>query len=117
MKIFYKRKYPIGSFLNEDIGFEDEVPDGVDPVQVVIQLKEMCDKAHEQLCPEMYVQQDIQAVETKPDEPKDKIQSFIETINYCTSVTMLQRFKPQVDRENNQELTNAYNNKLNQLQK
>jgi hypothetical protein len=46
------------------------------------------------------------------EKPADRIQAIIDTLNYCTNPNMLQRFAPQVERENNQRLTEAYTNKL-----
>ncbi len=49
------------------------------------------------------------------EEPVDKIKVMITVINLCASMEALLRFAKQVDRENNQELTEAYNNKLQSL--
>lgn len=49
--------------------------------------------------------------ETVP--PKDeRIQSFIATINMCTSLKFLKNFEARVKAENNPELSMAYDNKL-----
>ena len=46
----------------------------------------------------------------------DKIQGWFEVIKLASSIKALEKFKPQVDRENNEDLTSAYDNKLKSLQ-
>lgn len=49
------------------------------------------------------------------EKPTDKIESFIATINYCSSLKFLENFKKRVDEENDDRLTVAYNKKHSEL--
>ena len=131
MIVTYKRKYPIGSFLNEDIGFEYEIPDLGNPIEAIQMLKEMADKAHELLNPGLSVQVDYSAIPGHPmstpeipiipktnEQKKEKqISNFIEAINTSTSLKAVEIFRKMVERENNPELTATFENKLKQLSK
>jgi len=48
--------------------------------------------------------------------PPDKIQSFINTIQLCKTTANLERFRATVEREKNQQLTEAFEKKLKELQ-
>lgn len=58
----------------------------------------------------------VEEPQSVPMENMDKIQAFIATINYANTKKLLERFYPQVQRENNEKLTEAYNNKLKSFQ-
>ena len=133
MKIKVEPLYPTGNYLNCRIGLEIETHDNVNIEQEVNQLWDCITAIHMKRYPHLY------SPEGKPlyegykgeeigsnstpasilrnvvEEPIDKIESWKTVISMCTSITALERFKPQVDRENNQELTEAYNNKLQSL--
>lgn len=128
MIVTYKRKYPIGSFLNEDIGFEYEVPEGGNPIEAIQMLKEMADKAHELLNPGLSVQVDYSTIHGHPmsAEPEEKlspeqqrqkaIDGHIQTISECKTLEHLNRFASLVGRTRDEKLTEAFENKLQSLQ-
>ncbi len=125
MKVFYKRKYPIGSFLNEDIGFEIEIPDDGDPIDEIHTLKELCDRAHRELNPQMAlinsengpISIPVNGIPTtKKDSKEEAIQSHIKTIEECKTIQNLRIFENLVRNTNHPDLTQAFTDKLNQLQ-
>ena len=131
MIVTYKRKYPIGSFLNEDIGFEYEIPDLGNPIEAIKMLKEMADKAHELLNPGLSIQVDYSTIPGHPmstpeipiipktnEQKKEKqISNFIEAINTSTSLKAVEIFRKMVERENNPELTATFEKKFKELNK
>ena len=54
---------------------------------------------------------------TNEEKKKAAIQNYIEVIKIARSEKALSLYKAMVDRENNSELTEAYQNKLSELQK
>lgn len=46
MIVKYSKKFPYAPYLNEDIGFEIEIPDDGDPLMELASLKEMAEKFH-----------------------------------------------------------------------
>lgn len=132
MKIKVEPLLPTGSYLNVRIGIEYDIPDMVTDAIIKGQINSSWDllvSIHRERYPhlynedgtakyEMYKGDEMKGTHVRSvvEEPVDKIQSWKTVISMCTSITALERFKPQVDREQNQELTEAYNNKLKQLQ-
>ena len=132
MKIKVEPLLPTGSYLNVRIGIEYDIPDMVTDDIIKGQINSSWDllvSIHRERYPhlynedgtakyEMYKGEEMKGTHVRNvvEEPIDKIESWKTVISMCTSITALERFKPQVDRENNQELTEAYNNKLKQLQ-
>lgn len=56
MIVKYRRLYNIGPYLNEEIGFETNSPDGLSHDAYIMQveaLKELADKAHKKINPEL----------------------------------------------------------------
>jgi len=122
MKISYQRTYSIGPYLTEKIGLEDEVPDGIDPLQVFQQLKEMSDKAHEELNPHLQnptpVQSDIvygKPVAEVPRTREDELASIINEINTCTDLKVLKTYSLLM--KVYPEAQSEYDKKLQSLQK
>ena len=117
-QISYQRVYPIGSYATERIGLEATLDEGENPETALSHLKILVEELHQETLKSLPTD-DFRGTHVRSvvEEPVDKIQSWKTVISMCTSITALERFKPQVDRENNQELTEAYNNKLQSLQK
>jgi len=116
MKVFYQRTYSIAPYLTERIGFEIEAPDDCqDPAAEVATLKELCDKAHKELNPNLEEMKGthVVPVQEKEDNPD---QALIDTINYCTNTRSVEMFKKEVERRNNPLITEAFENKLKSLQ-
>lgn len=133
MRISVQPLLPTGNYLNVRLGLEKDIPDVAGKEQVIqeiFNIWEILTEAHQRKYPHLYNEDGTAKYEmykgedemkgTKvrdiAPEPKDKIQAFKETLDMCTSVVMLERFKPQVDRLENEELTQAYNDKLKTLQ-
>lgn len=135
MKIKYEQLYPAANYLNCRIGLEMDVDDNANIEFELANLKHITTAFHMKEFPffykdgvPLYLPQSATTLDYKGEdemkgtkvrdvvEPIDKIESWKTVISMCTSITALERFKPQVDREQNQELTEAYNNKLKQLQ-
>lgn len=129
MKIKVEPLLPTGNYLNCRIGLEIETHDNVNIEQEVNQLWDCITAIHMKRYPHLYTPEgrpkyeQYQGDENHPnsipakvvEEPVDKIKVMITVINLCASMEALLRFAKQVDRENNQELTEAYNNKLQSL--
>ena len=117
-QISYQRVYPLGSYSTERIGLEATLDEGENPQTALEHLKTMVEELHQETLKSLPTD-DFRGTHVRSvvEEPIDKIESWKTVISMCTSITALERFKPQVDREQNQELTEAYNNKLQSLKK
>ncbi len=131
MKIKVEPLLPTGSYLNVRIGIEYDIPDMVTDDIIKGQINSSWDllvSIHRERYPhlynedgtakyEMYKGEEMKGTHVRNvvEEPVDKIQSWKTVISMCTSITALERFKPQVDRENNEDLTLAYIDKFNEL--
>lgn len=115
-QISYQRVYPLGSYSTERIGLEATLDEGENPETALSHLKILVEELHQETLKSLPTD-DFRGTHVRNvvEEPVDKIQSWKTVISMCTSIKALERFKPQVDRENNQELTEAYNNKLQSL--
>jgi len=115
-QISYQRVYPLGSYSTERIGLEATLDEGENPETALSHLKILVEELHQETLKSLPTD-DFRGTHVRNvvEEPIDKIESWKTVISMCTSITALERFKPQVDRENNQELTEAYNNKLQSL--
>lgn len=133
MKVFYQRTYSIAPYLTERIGFEVDteidslMPDGkkIDPTTAVQSLKELCDKAHKELNPNLEemkgthvvpVQEEAATFYNQPTSKEQAIESHIQTINECKTINNLNIFKKLVEKTNHPGLTAAFQNKLKQLE-
>lgn len=137
MKVFYQRAYRIGEFLQEKIAFEIEAD--INPIlnpkialSYVEELKLLCDEAHEKLNPGLYDDRGVgnkfdemmgnpmdalEGISTiKKDPRQEAIQSHIKTIGECRTIQNLKIFENLVKNTNDPILTEAFNNKLKELQ-
>lgn len=114
-RISYKKVFPISSFCTEHIGLEASLDKGENPEEALNKLKVMVDTLHAETLTQLEEYRGTTVRDISPDKPADKIQAFKETLDMCKTVVMLERFKPQVDREKSEELTIAYNKKLKEL--
>lgn len=53
--------------------------------------------------------------ETQVDKPADKIDGWIQVIELASTITALEKFKPTVDKANDQRLTDAYKKQMKKL--
>jgi len=116
-QISYQRVYPLGSYSTERIGLEATLDEGENPETALSHLKILVEELHQETLKSLPTD-DFRGTHVRNvvEEPVDKIKGMIQVINLCSNITALERFKPQVQRVDNQELTEAYNNKLKQLQ-
>lgn len=129
MIVKYRRLYPIGPYLNEEIGFETSISDDGDAMAELETLRSLCDDAHKKLNPGLelsinseyshLLQNHPSIPETQVERtPKDKaIDAQIITINSYSDKAKLETFfKSMVERANEPRLTEAYELKLKSLQ-
>lgn len=127
ISISYKQKFPIGQFLNADIGFEVQQEQGESVNDVLLQLKGMAEAFHRQEFPQMYatplleIDQDFPPPETsqstyakRQQKPENRVQSIIQDIETVRELTVLESYR--LIAKANPEIQEAYNNKLKQLQ-
>lgn len=121
LTVTFKKKFPAGAYLNEDIGFEAGIDDVEDVMSAINKLRDIAEQAHKIKYPYYYGSDGTAMYETEKEinvqdnDDSDRVKSIIATINYANSLTVLQRFKHIVDRENNPEILAAYNKKQNSL--
>ena len=126
-RISYPKIFPTGmAYLNHKIGVEIQL-DAEDDANQAFQLaKEYVDKMNLESNPGYAAAMEysrpseieVPIIQKTPYEQKEiqRIAAIKATIGYCTTATFLEKFQSQVERENNPELTEAYNNKLKELQ-
>ena len=93
---------------------EAELEAGEDAEKCFDELRNFVDILHMKNNPQYY--QDINRDNVSQSESIDKTDAFITVINLSDTKQKLERFKLQVERENNPKLTEAYNNKLKTFQ-
>jgi hypothetical protein len=98
------------------MGIEAELDENEDPKEAHRTLRQLIDEIKAETLTQLEEQRGTSVREVKDEPVVDKVESWKQVISMCTSVKALERFKPQVDREKNEELTTAYNNKLKELQ-
>jgi hypothetical protein len=120
----YKRNFQIGDHLHEHLCYETDARDGESPEESFDRAKSVVINFHKKSNPGLYVEYHPPTPEMmgyapptpKEEQPTDKIDSFIATINYCTNIKFLENFKKRVDEENVPKLTEAYYKKLKTFQ-
>lgn len=126
-KVSYQRLYPIGSYLNERIGFEASLEEGEDPCKAIEELRILADQSHKPLQEgEVLDHPPINGVkwETKEgleDEvpiPKNaprevRINRLLKQMSTCKDATMLKQYHLIVAKE--PELQSFYNKKMEEF--
>lgn len=140
-RICYEQLFPTGIYANQRLRVEislddyDFAPKDIrattsepayidipNPDEVVKKYfayaKQLVNEAFEKMNPQITWAEPIgrELMEYKEDNPDNPDKALIDTLNYCTSITMLEKFRPQVERRNNTEVTAAFENKLKSLQ-
>lgn len=122
MKVSYKGKFPTGSFLNEDIGFEIEIPTNTDEeaLKAVSHLRDLAEKAHRERYPDpIDPNEEIKVVQK---EEKTNVDYIIEDIEKCTTLDEKNSFGVQLGLLAYESLAlhprikEAYDKKLQSLQ-
>lgn len=125
-RISYSKLLPTGVYANERIGLEAELNSGDDAEISMDILRNMVAQLHKKYNPQYYQPNDGYNVDGVPNiavgeplsvpieiTPKDKqLQNFIEAINTTTSLKALEIFRKLVERENNIQLTEAFQAKI-----
>lgn len=131
MKVILHKLFPYAPYLNEYIGFEMEVAEKVDGsdmeevgLEATKRLRKLAEQSHRDRYPNLYEKGNesliqsfappIQQQEKTPTKD-ERIQSFIATINMCTTLRFLNNFKKRVEEENNDKLSEAWAIKYDQL--
>ena len=127
MILKYRRLYPIGPYLNEEIGFEIEIddkqPDGNEAAIFfsLTELKKLCDEAHKKLNPHLgetsMAQYQSFAPERIPEQQVDKrtnVEFMIDDIAACADLKILDtyRFIAKAD----PRIKEAYEKRFDELQ-
>ena len=120
-RISYSKLLPTGVYANERIGLEAELNSGDDAEISMDILRNMVEQFHKKYNPQYYQPNThILGGAVEPQsvaiENIDKIDAFIEVINskYMTK-NALEKMKPQVEKENDERLTEAFQKRLNEL--
>lgn len=112
----YEMVTPYGLKVWDKVSVSGTISPGEDIQQAYKELDRILEEAHQQA---LSGEEEMKGTHVRNvvEEQQDKIQSWITVINLCTSETALKRFETRVQEIDNQELTEAYNNKLQSLQK
>lgn len=113
MKVSYKGKFPTGSFLNEDIGFEIEIPSNTDEeaLKAVSHLRDLAEKAHRERYPDpIDPNEEIKVVQKEKDNRGETIQQLILEIQSCKDQKNLDVYKYLLKQY--PEIQDAYNQQL-----
>lgn len=130
IKVGYSTSIPIAAYgIKDNAWCEVEVDDGRDFNEVWSELKDKVDKAVKEKYPHLYQPTTITVQYTGEHQPinsvqedrtertrEETIQAHITTINECKTLRNLEMFANMVQRENSQELFDAYNQKKKELQ-
>ncbi len=136
--INYQKTFNLGNYSSERIGVEVDVDEGEHLEEVFDYAKWLVEGMHN--ASQSAPAQECRGVEvktiapagssqkenfatpepkqplTKEEKKKQQVKDFIETISTCTSLKSVQIFQKLVEKENDPELTEAYNNKINSFQ-
>lgn len=126
-RISFQQLFPTGQFQNQKLGIEASPGDNEDPLQVFEKLKATVEAAFKAMNPEIKVPisdfyegfqpEMIPDIPAEAKTPKEQqISSTKEAISTCTSLKSLEIFKKLVDRENIEELHEAYNKKKKEFE-
>lgn len=109
----YEMVGPYGLKIWDKKSVSGTVTPGEDIQQAYKELDKVLEVAHQATLSEMEEMRGTKVVDVV--EPQDKIQAFKETLDMCTNLTMLLRFKAQVGRIGDEGLTQFYETKLQSL--
>lgn len=115
MVVKYSKKFPYAPYLNEDIGFEMEIPDDGDPMAELVTLKHMAERFHKEGNPHLYGTNAISIPQGpyQPMQDYDPKKADTESIIYdCNTKEELEKQKSNAEKYGLMEL---WSNKLNEL--
>lgn len=119
-RISFQELIPTGSFSNNRMTVEAQLEEGDNPSECMDKLRDFVDAKHREYFPQYYqastTENASNTLPYKVSDPKESaIQSHIKTINECKTLNNLKIFEKLVQNADNEELTAAWNLKLNQL--
>ena len=122
-RIQYQKVFPISTYCTERIGLEASLDDNENPEEALSKLKIMVDTLHQETLSQLdqYRGTTTKIIEEQPnlsneDKKKKQIAGFVEAITTCTSLKSLEIFTKLVERENIDELYEAYHSTKLKLQ-
>lgn len=102
----------------DKIGAEMSINPLDDPKQGYKTMDDLIEEVHKESYKEFSIVADnVPVPEVQVEKPLDKISGYIQVIELTRNITALERFKARVEKENNTELTEAYNKQLAILNK
>jgi hypothetical protein len=124
----YKQKFPTGSFLNCDIGFEASIGENENPEVALKDLQSLAESFHKSSFSYLYTESgkpvEIKQVDENEQAVDKRIAAIIQDINQCTAIDEKNGLGVQVGllsfaevASKNPEIKAAYDLKLLQLQK
>jgi hypothetical protein len=120
-RITFMQTFPTGVYQNQKLSIEATLGDGENPIEAFREARKIVENAFVAMNPQIVFDENTQHNETEApamvekSNKDERVQSFIATINMCTSKKFLENFKTRVDEEKNQELTEAYSRKLKEF--
>ena len=119
LTISYKQKFPTGSFLNCDIGFEASIEPGEDINDALSTLQNHAQAFHKSSFPHLYTEngKPITIVQVEEDKPElTQEEALILLIEKdCKTIQLLERQRKQIERMNSQRVNEAFESKLKKL--
>jgi hypothetical protein len=114
-KVSYQKLFPIGSFLNERIGFEASVDPHDDIHEVMGELKLLAESCHTPLADLGAGEQPIpeQQVEYVPKTKDEMVKGVIREIGTCKERKTLEAY--HLLAKNNPEILPVYNKKMEEF--
>lgn len=120
MKVILHKLFPYAPYLNEYIGFEDEVWETETELEAVDRLRKLAERSHKERYPHLYTESGSPVtIEQVPEQQVDKtneiskedaVQRVVGQINSCTELKVLQSYR--MIAAGNPVLKEAYDNKL-----
>ena len=118
LTISYKQKFPTGSFLNCDIGFEASIEPGEDINDALSTLQNHAQAFHKSSFPHLYTENGKPITIVQVEEDKSELtpeDGLIEIIDQCRTIQLLERQRKQVERMNSPRVNEAFEKKLQTL--
>jgi hypothetical protein len=122
-RISYKKVFPIGSYLTEHIGLEATLDMGESPEVALQRLQIIVNDLHSATIATLEETRGTQVKDiaqepkvSNEDKKQMQIQGWVEAINSCSSLKVLEIYTKMVERENVEILYEAYNSTKKRLE-
>lgn len=122
-KIAFEQLFPTGVYANQRLrveislekkDFDGDLGDEPETIkEVFFYAKQLVNDAFEKMNPQITWSDPKQVREEETIDDPDK--ALIDTMNYCTSASMLEKFRPQVERRKNEAVTATFEKLLKEL--